>query len=187
MLLICSQVRSTDEIARQDFASGKVALPVVFVLSVKVPSALATKVPVVVSEPTTGTVGQPRLAKDTSMSPDIFRHDDVTFQAPTTLPPHGVTLVQLAVGPPPPPLGRPPVLLAPPLELPPVEAVPAPPGESSLMLQAVPAASAASTKTPKNHNCPFRTVVRDSSPPFAVTKATSLPKKATFDRTCTKC
>src|SRR6187431_3377769 len=100
MLLICSQVRSTDEIARQDFASGKVAVPVVFVLSVKVPSELATKEPVVVSEPTTGTVGQLRLARDTSMSPDSLRHDDVTFHAPTTLPPQGDSGLQLGAAPP---------------------------------------------------------------------------------------
>jgi len=92
--------------------------PVVVVLSVYDPSVLAVHVPVVWRIPVTGTVGQPTPTKVTSMSPDIVRHEEVTFQVPTTLPPQGDTLEQAAGWLPPPlpfPPFEPPPLLAPPL------------------------------------------------------------------------
>ena len=100
------------------------AEPVVLVLSVKVPSALALKLPVVVSEPTTGTLGQPRLERDTSMSPDNLRHDELTFQVPSTLPPQGDSALQLEAAPPAPLVLPPPATL----ELPPLAGAPAVPG-----------------------------------------------------------
>jgi len=95
------------------------------------------------------------------MSPDNFMHEEVTFQDPTTLPPHAVTLVQLAVEVPalplPLPPGRPPVLLAPPWELPALLlAEPAVPSGSLVTLQPAPTASAPTTNTPKNPSSPFR-------------------------------
>jgi hypothetical protein len=86
-----------------------------------------------------GTVGQPNESKVTSQSPVTFKHDDVTFQVPTKLPPQVAPLVQLVGGvvPPPfPPLaGAPPLPVVPPLltppepppELPPLLVVPPPP------------------------------------------------------------
>src|ERR1039457_2978401 len=76
-----------------------------------------------------------RPAAPGSRFPLTVRHDDVTFQAPTTSPPHGVTLVAPEQDAPPlppvpvaPPLAElPPVPLFPPLlELPPVPAPPLP-------------------------------------------------------------
>jgi len=46
-----AHVTATDEIVRQEGAKGNVTLPVVVVLSTQVPSALATKLPVVWSAP----------------------------------------------------------------------------------------------------------------------------------------
>src|SRR4029079_17213803 len=63
--------------------------------------------------PVTGAGGQFNPASDRSTSPDTFRHDDITVQVPTTLPPQTATLVQV-----PPPVELPPVPLLP--ELPPV-------------------------------------------------------------------
>jgi len=62
-------------------------------------------------------------ANDKSSSPVTFRHDDVTVQVPTTLPPQGVTLSQDAL---PPPLPELPPVSTPPelLELPPVSTPP---------------------------------------------------------------
>ena len=89
------------------------------------PSALATKVPVVCRYPVTGTVAQPRLSRLTSLAPVSSRQEDVTFQVPTTSPPQGLTSVQLAgmtVVPPVP--VTPPVPLAPPVPTPPVTVAP---------------------------------------------------------------
>src|SRR6478609_7178192 len=144
MLLICSQVRWTEEIDKQAGESGKVAEPVVLVLSVKLPSALAIKVPVVVSEPTTGTLGQPRLARVTSISPDSLRHDDVTLQAPTTLPPQGESALQLD------PVPAPPLLLLPPFEPPPMAGAPAAPPVLDPLLHPAAAPNAASMNTLKS-------------------------------------
>jgi hypothetical protein len=123
-----SHATATDETERQLGASGNVTEPVVVVLSVYVPSSFATNVPVVVREPLTGTVAQPKLRSDTSMSPDNFRHEDATVHDPTMLPPQGVTPAQLSAAPEPP---LPPVFATPPVALDPpeVEACPAePPG-----------------------------------------------------------
>ena len=74
--------------------------PDVVVSSEYVPSALAVHVPVTWRDPVTGADGQPAPTSDRSSAPATFRHDDVTVQVPTTLPPQGVTLEQDA----PPPL-----------------------------------------------------------------------------------
>ena len=67
------------------------------------------------------------------MSPEMVKHEDVTVQVPTKLPPHEVPLGQLAgvVVPPWPPLAGapplpdlPPVPVVPPLETPPLPVVP---------------------------------------------------------------
>jgi hypothetical protein len=106
-----SQVIRTDETERQSLVSDTFAEPLVIVLSVYVPSALAVKVPVVVSVPVTGTLAQPRLKYEPSRSPAKVKQDDEeTVQVPTTEPPHGVTSVH--DGPVPP---VPPVPLEPPL------------------------------------------------------------------------
>jgi hypothetical protein len=101
----------TDETERQSGPSDTFAEPVVTVLSVYVPSALAVKVPVVVSVPVTGILVQPRLKYAPSRSPAKAKQDDEeTAQVPTTEPPHGVTSVQDGPAPPvpPAPLGPPP-------------------------------------------------------------------------------
>ena len=92
------------------------------------------------------------------MSPDIFRHEDVAFQVPTTLPPQADTFGQLIEPPEPDPmpaLFEPPEPPVPPLGLPPPEPPvaprpaepPVPPPES--VLQPVPAAVVASARTLK--------------------------------------
>jgi hypothetical protein len=87
-----SQVTATPETLRQSLPSDTFAEPVAVVLSMYVPSALAVKVPVVVSVPVTGTLGQPRLKYQPSMSPaKPKQEDDETVQVPTTEPPHGAT------------------------------------------------------------------------------------------------
>src|SRR5580765_1949314 len=102
----------TDETDRHAGARGNAIDPVVTVLSVYVPLALAVQVPVTCSDPVTGTVLHPRLASMTSMSPDSARHDDVTVQVPTTEPPQAVPPGQFGGAPPAPVV--PPVALAPP-------------------------------------------------------------------------
>ena len=102
MLAAPSQVTGVDEMTRQTGASVNCSSPVVVVSSEYVPSALAVNVPVTCSDPVTGADGQPAPTSDRSRSPLTFRHDDVTVQVPTTLPPQAVTLGQDA--PPPPPL-----------------------------------------------------------------------------------
>jgi len=140
-----SQVTATDEMDRQASSTGNVAEPVVRVLSVYVPSALATKVPVVPIDPVIGTVGHARLSSDTSRLPDSFKQDDATFHVPTTFPPQADTLVQLAIGP------EPLTPLAPAVLPAPAVLLPAPPaGVSALMLHPAPAPSATHTDTPKN-------------------------------------
>jgi hypothetical protein len=102
-----SHATLTDDTDRHMGANGKVMEPVVMLSSVYVPSPLAVHVPVTWREPVTGTVVQPRLARETSMSPERARHDDATVQLPMTEPPQGVALGQLDEGPdvpPPPPM-----------------------------------------------------------------------------------
>jgi hypothetical protein len=85
-----------------------------------VPSALPVHDPVTLREPVIPTFLQlvgSRPANEISRFPLSFRHDDVTFQAPTTLPAQAVTFGQDA--PPPVPV-VPPVPAAPLLEVPPV-------------------------------------------------------------------
>jgi len=109
-----SQLMATDETVRQSLPSDTFAEPVVTVLSVYVPSALAVKVPVVVSVPVTGTVGQPRLKYEPSRLPASAKQDDdETVQVPTTEPPQGATSAQVGPAPPVPPAPPPPELLLP--------------------------------------------------------------------------
>ena len=108
---------------------------------------MAMNDPVVVSDPTTGTVGQPRLASDTSISPDSLRHEEVTFQTPVTSPPQGESPVQ--VGPAPPLLAPPP----PTLELPPLEGAPALPALPLPLLHAIAAPEAANRNMLKSPKC----------------------------------
>src|SRR6188508_3319424 len=104
-----SQVTGTEETVRQSSPGEKFADPLVLVLSVYVPSALAVKVPLVVIVPVTGSLVQPRLKYAPSRSPARTRHDDgETFQVPTTEPPHGGTSVQDGPAPPVPPAPLPP-------------------------------------------------------------------------------
>jgi len=95
----------TDETVRQSLPSDTFAEPVVSVLSMYVPSALAVKVPVVVSVPVTGTLGQPRLKYEPSRSPvKAKQEDEETVQVPTTEPPHEATSGQVGPAPPVPPV-----------------------------------------------------------------------------------
>lgn len=117
MLPIFVQVLGSDETVRHEAANGNVMEPFVVVLSVNEPPELAVHVPVVLSDPVTGTVAQPISSKDTSMSPVNSRHDDVTFQVPTTLPPQGGVTLEQDVPPPaplPPEPETPPELAPPP-------------------------------------------------------------------------
>jgi hypothetical protein len=107
----------TDETDRHAALNGNVMEPVVVVLSAYVPLALAVHVPVTCRDPATGTDWHPRERSFTSKSPDRLRHDDVTFQVPTTSPPHGVAVGQLLPVLPPLP-GEPPLPPPPPPELP---------------------------------------------------------------------
>jgi hypothetical protein len=104
-----SQLTTTDETVRQELSIDTFAEPVVVVLSTYVPSALAVKVPVVVSVPVTGTLGQPRLKYQPSISPAKAKHEDEeTAQVPTTEPPHAATSGQDGPVPPVPPAPLPP-------------------------------------------------------------------------------
>jgi hypothetical protein len=141
MLAAPAQVTGVEEITRHEGSNVNVSVPVVVVLSEYVPSELAVHVPVTSRDPVTGADEQSMPINDTSSSPVTFRHDDVTFQVPTTLPLQGVTFGQstgwlLPPLPALPPLpGDPPFAFEPPLELPPV-----PPALPPLELPPVPPA-----------------------------------------------
>src|SRR6478609_1791617 len=92
MLAAPSQVTGADEMIRHEGESANCSSPVVVVSSEYVPSALAVNVPLTSREPVTAVVGQPAPTNARSSSPVTFRHDDVTDQVPTTLPPQGVAL-----------------------------------------------------------------------------------------------
>jgi len=92
-------------------------VPVVVVPSTYVPLALAVKVPVTLKDPEIPTLVQvrgSRPSQDGSTLPFTVRHEDITFQVPTTLPPQAVTSAHDPPVPPPAPV------VPPPLELPPV-------------------------------------------------------------------
>src|SRR5450432_2395632 len=141
-----------DEMTRQEGAKVNCPSPVVVVLSVYVPSALAVHVPVTCNDPVTGAVAQPAPINIIFRFPLTLRHDAVTFQVPTTLPPQPVTFEQDAPAPPV-PVELPPVPNAPALlvelpELPPMPTARAPPEPAGLLevaehaLEMTPAASA---------------------------------------------
>ena len=114
------------------------------------------KLPVVLTEPVTGTVGQARLKMDTSMGPDNFRQDEATVHDPTTLPPQAETLAQLPPLPvlPPAPFAAPAVVAAPA-----ALDCPAPPGgldPPEPLLHAAPTAMAASANPLRNPRFAFR-------------------------------
>ena len=121
----------TDETVRHALLNGNLMEPFVTVLSAYVPSELAVHVPVTSRDPVIGTELHPIPRIDTSMFPDKVRHDDVTFQVPTTLPPQEVPLghwTGWVVLPELPPLaGDPPLPEAPPDWLPPDWLPPEPP------------------------------------------------------------
>jgi hypothetical protein len=85
--------------------------------------ALAVKVPLTLSDPEIDTLSHVRGSRPShagSTLPFTVKHDDITVQVPTTLPPQAVTFWQ-DEPPPVPPLDVPPVPgPVPPLELPPV-------------------------------------------------------------------
>jgi hypothetical protein len=86
-------------------------------------SAFAVQVPVTLSEPESFTSLQAfgsRPTVETSKTPPTLKHDELTFQVPTTSPPHAGTLEQEPPAPPvllvlPPAPTMPPVLDTPPL------------------------------------------------------------------------
>jgi hypothetical protein len=118
MLPTRSQVVGTDESVMHAGVNGNVTEPVVVVLSAYDPSALAVHVPVVCRDPVTGTLAQPTPTNDTSMLPVRLRHDDVTFQVPTTTPSQADTFEQAAGWLLPPLPALPPFPFAPPPEPP---------------------------------------------------------------------
>jgi hypothetical protein len=75
---------------------------------------LAVRLPFTWSEPVTGAVEQLRLTAVGSSVPLTVRHDDTTFQVPTTLPPQVFPFEQDA-GPPPAPVLPPVPVVCPPL------------------------------------------------------------------------
>jgi hypothetical protein len=93
---IPSQVMGVDE--RNRHAAGRVncSLPLVVVLSV-IPLAVATQLPVTVSDPPVigaevqGVAGIPMFSSERSSWPETLKHDVVSFQVPTMLPPQAVT------------------------------------------------------------------------------------------------
>jgi hypothetical protein len=97
---IPSQVVVVPESIRHEGASANCSVPVVVVISEYVPSALAVHEPLTVSDPVAGAGGQLSPASVRSCSPVTFKHDDVTFQVPTTLPPQGATFEHEAAPPP---------------------------------------------------------------------------------------
>ena len=114
-----SQLTGVEEMTRHEGPNVNCSLPVVTVLSVYFPSAVAVQVPSTLREPVTGAEAQPALDNDRSRLPVTLIHDDATVQEPTTSPPQGATLEH---SPPPvlPPLPwDPPLPLEPPLWLPP--------------------------------------------------------------------
>jgi hypothetical protein len=98
-------------------ASASCTVPVVVVLSEYVPLELPVHVPDTWSDPVTDADAQPTPRFVRSASPLTLRHDDITVQTPTTLPPHGVPPAHAPAAPPP---EVPPVPPDPLLELPPV-------------------------------------------------------------------
>src|SRR5690242_4767083 len=102
------------------------------------------------------------------MSPDKVRHEDVTFQVPTTLPPQGETLGQLMPLPPvlvdPPVLVEPPVLVAPPVLVEPPVLVPPPVPPVVGPEQPGASPAAANAKVPTSPRYPFRMITFEIFP-----------------------
>jgi hypothetical protein len=144
MLAAPSQVTGVDEMTRHDGPNVNCSSPDVIVLSEDVPSALAVHVPVTWRDPVTGAEGHPAPTNDRSKVPVTLRHDDITAQVPTTLPPQGVTLEQD------PPVAPPPELPAvlPPAPLLEVPAAPPAPPPPVPLLQPWVAIADATTITP---------------------------------------
>src|SRR5262249_36965452 len=114
---IPSHVTRVPESIRHPASSWIWTVPVVVVPSVYVPLALAVHVPLTSSEPEIVTFMHVRGSRPTSemsRAPLSVRHDDATFQVPTTLPPQADTFVH----------DDPPVPVLPPPEVPPVFPVP---------------------------------------------------------------
>jgi hypothetical protein len=115
-----SQVTMVPDSIKQPASSKTVALPVVVVPSVYVPLEFAVHVPFTWSEPEIDATLQVRGSRPTSevsSAPLSDTHDDVTFQVPTTLPPHGVPFGHNGA---PVPAVPPPLVPAAPVRLPPL-------------------------------------------------------------------
>jgi hypothetical protein len=84
---------------KHDAGNVSCSVPDVVVLSEYVPPDFAVHVPVTWRDPVTD-AEQFRPIPDRSSEPDTFRHDDVAFQVPTTLPPQAITLEHDAGAPP---------------------------------------------------------------------------------------
>jgi hypothetical protein len=87
------QVTVVPERIKHPASSWTVALPVVFVPSVYVPFEFAVHVPVTLIDPEIDALLQVRGSRPTSemsRAPLKLTHDDITFQVPTTSPPHAV-------------------------------------------------------------------------------------------------
>jgi hypothetical protein len=123
-------------------------VPDVVVPSVYVPSAFAVHVPLTLREPANVTFLQLRGSSPANVMsrllPPIVRHDELTAQVPTTLPPQAVTAGH--DDPPPPP----PVPVIPPL----LEVPPAPDGVPVLEAQA-PEKIAAAIAIARAADCTF--------------------------------
>jgi hypothetical protein len=113
---IPSQVVVVPEIIKQPAGSSMSAEPVVVVPSVYVLLAVAVHVPVTSSEPVSVTflqlVGSRPASEMSRLLLESARHDELTVQVPTTLPPQAATLVQ---DPELPPVALPPEPFDPPL------------------------------------------------------------------------
>lgn len=92
------------------------SVPVVSVSSVYVPSLAAVQLPLTWSDPVISADVQPAPTTEGSSVPLTVRHDDVTVQVPTKLPPQAVTFEHEAPEPPLP--EAPPAPIAPPPPVP---------------------------------------------------------------------
>src|SRR3569832_736483 len=102
-----SRVTGVEEMIRQEGPSGNCSLPVVSVSSMTVPSIAAVHLPSTRRVPVTGAVGQPAPTSERSRLPLTVRHDELTVQAPTTLPPQALTSEHEVPAPPVPALAPP--------------------------------------------------------------------------------
>jgi hypothetical protein len=126
-------VVGVDEMIKHEGSNANASVPEVVVPSENVPSDLMVSIPDTCKDPLMGADAHPAPTFEGLSSPPTFRHDDITVQAPTMLPPQAVTLEQ--AGPPAAPVPElPPVPTIPPVP----EVPPAPELPPMLELPAVP-------------------------------------------------